>query len=70
MYQLSGAWASPHSRECTEKLQNAQKVRHQLFVSGYAGKYFPALYFCVGTRLLDAPVWTSSDGAYCCRRFL
>ena len=40
--------------ECTEKLQTAQKVRHQLFVSGYAGKYFPALYFCVGTRLLDA----------------
>ena len=70
MYQLCGAWASPYSRECTEKLQTAQKVRHQLFVSGYAGKYFPALYLRAGAILLAAPFRTSAHGAHRIRNLL
>ena len=63
MYQLSGERTASYGRERNEKLPPAQTMWNQLSVSGYVGKYFPAFYFCTGSILLDASVWTPSHGA-------
>ena len=63
MHQLCGEWKAPYSRKCAGKFQIPQTLRNQLFVPGYAGKYFPAFYFCIGAILLAAPFWTPSDGS-------
>ena len=69
MHQLCGEWQAAYSRECAGKLQIPQTLRNQLFVPGYAGKYFPAFYFCTGTVLLAPSFRTSAHGTCCMLEF-
>ena len=62
MHQLCGERKASYCGECAGEFQIPQTLWNQLFVSGYAGKYFPALYFCIGTIILAAPFRTSPYG--------